>query len=74
MFEFLSHYLLLFPQGFTLKKTEFTVQCTVQGKDFCGVGMTKKAAKHNAAAAAWAEVGVGVGQQSIDSLLQAHRN
>ena len=61
-------------KGFTLKKTEFTLQCEVQSKKFVGVAMTKKEAKYNAAQAAWAEFGVGIGQDSIASLLQSHRN
>lgn len=62
------------PQGFVLKKTEFTMQCTIQNKKFIGTAMTKKQAKHNAAAVAWAEIGVGVGQDSINSLLESQRN
>ncbi len=60
-------------QGFTLKKTEFTMQCSLQNKTFVGTAMTKKQAKFNAAAAAWAEFGVGVGQDSINSLLHTQR-
>ncbi len=37
----------------------------MRGKKFRGVGMTKKAAKHEAAAAAWAEFGQGIGQVSV---------
>ncbi|TRY68623.1 hypothetical protein TCAL_14282 [Tigriopus californicus] len=62
------------PQGFVLKKTEFTMQCTIQNKKFIGTAMTKKQAKHNAAAVAWAEIGVGVGQESINDLLETQRN
>jgi len=61
-------------QGFTMKKTEFTIQCEIQGKKFVGVAMTKKEAKHNAAAGAWAEFGAGVAQDSIANMLQAQRD
>ena len=60
-------------QGFTYKKTKFTLQCEIMGKKFLGESMNKKTAKFNAAAAAWAEIGAGVGQASIDSLLAAGR-
>ena len=60
-------------QGFTYKKTKFTIQCEIMNKKFLGESMNKKTAKFNAAAAAWAEVGAGVGQASIDSLLQSGR-
>ena len=60
-------------QGFTYKKTKFTMQCEVMGKKFFGESMNKKTAKFNAAASAWAEIGAGVGQASIDSLLQSGR-
>ena len=65
-------------QGFTYKKTKFTIQCEIMGKKFLGESMNKKTAKFNAAARAWEEIGggggAGVGNQaSIDSLLAAGR-
>lgn len=60
-------------QGFTYKKTKFTMQVEVMGKKYEGDSMNKKTAKFNAAAAAWADLGAGVGQASIDSLLQSGR-
>jgi len=60
-------------QGFTYKKTKFTIQCDIMGKKFLGESMNKKTAKFNSAAAAWAEIGAGVGQASIDTLLQSGR-
>lgn len=60
--------------GFTYKKTLFTIQCEIMGKKYVGSSHNKKQAKFNAAAVAWAEVGAGVGQASIDSLLQSGRN
>jgi dsRNA-specific ribonuclease len=60
-------------QGFTYKKTKFTMQCEINGKKYLGDSMNKKTAKFNSAAAAWAEIGAGVGQASIDSLLQSGR-
>merc|ERR1712038_1762599 len=59
--------------GFTYKKTKFTMQCEVMGKKFLGESMNKKTAKFNSAAAAWAEIGAGVGQAQIDTLLQSGR-
>lgn len=62
-------------RGYNLKKTEFTVECDVMGKKFTGSALNKKAAKQLAASAAWAELGpAGVGQSSIDSLLQSQRS
>ena len=61
-------------KGFTMKKTEFTVECQVQGKKFSGTALTKKEAKYNAAAGAWAEFGVGVSKDSISDLLQTQRD
>ena len=49
------------------------MQCEVMGKKFLGESMNKKTAKFNSAAAAWAEIGAGVGQAQIDTLLQSGR-
>merc|ERR1712223_564205 len=59
--------------GFTYKKTKFTMQGEVMGKKFLGESINKKTAKFNSAGASRAEIGAGVGQAQIDTLLQSGR-
>ena len=67
------------PKGFTMKKTEYTIQCDFKGKKYEGKAMTKKDAKLAAATLCWAEVGGGLPpgpaslQASITNLLQNQR-
>ena len=41
------------PQGYPIKKSEFTMQCEYLGNQYQGIGKTKKEAKRLAAASAW---------------------
>merc|ERR1712110_1104183 len=41
------------PRGYPIKKSEFTMQCEYLGKQYQGIGRTKKEAKRLAAASAW---------------------
>ena len=58
------------PQGFTIKKTEYTMQCEVLGKQFQGKSLTKKEAKRLAAAAAWSDINgskdISTGQNTVE--------
>ena len=66
-------------KGFTMKKTEYTIQCDFKGKKYEGKALTKKDAKLAVATLCWAEVGGGLPpgpatlQASISSLLQNQR-
>ena len=66
-------------KGFTMKKTEYTIQCDFKGKKYEGKALTKKDAKLAAATLCWAEVGGGLPpgpaslQASISTLLQNQR-
>ena len=66
-------------KGFTMKKTEYTIQCDFKGKKYEGKALTKKDAKLAAATFCWAEVGGGLPpgpaslQASISTLLQNQR-
>merc|ERR1719150_2775137 len=66
-------------KGFTMKKTEYTIQCDFKGKKYEGKALTKKDAKLAAATLCWAEAGGGLPpgpaslQASISTLLQNQR-
>jgi hypothetical protein len=66
-------------KGFTMKKTEYTIQCDFKGKKYEGKALTKKDAKLASATVCWAEVGGGLPpgppslQASISNLLQNQR-
>ena len=46
-------------KGYTIKKTEYTIQCKMKEKMFTGKAFTKKEAKLKAAEEAWAAVQAG---------------
>ena len=46
-------------KGYTIKKTEYTIQCTMKEKKFVGKSYTKKEAKLKAAEEAWSAVQSG---------------
>ena len=46
-------------KGYTIKKTEYTIQCKMKEKLFTGKAFTKKEAKLKAAEEAWAAVQAG---------------
>jgi len=60
-------------QGFTYKKTKYTIQCEITDKKFLGESLNKKTAKFNAAARAWADL-TGLDQSQLDSMLAAAKD
>lgn len=59
-------------QGFTYKKTKYTIQCEINDKRYLGESLNKKNAKFNAAAKAWAEI-AGLDQTQLQAMLDAAR-
>lgn len=59
-------------QGFTYKKTKYSIQCEISDKRYIGESLNKKTAKFNAAARAWADL-TGLDQSQLQAMLDAAR-